>query len=147
MDKKFEAFETAMLIQEIYLRIFRHLGNNLQDSGLTHQQIMIIKLIAHNKEVNISDLCKEMSLTKGTVSGIVRRLEEADYVKKIKKDSDKRNTYVVFSEKGKEFASDFRDSINESFQKVFDNFTLEEMVSAKDALFKIKVKLKEKSYE
>ncbi|HZK71170.1 MAG TPA: MarR family transcriptional regulator [Clostridia bacterium] len=143
MKNEFEAFKIAMLIQEIYSSVMHLVGNGLQDSGLTHQQVMIIKLIAHKKEINISELCKEMSLTKGTVSGIVQRLNEAGYVEKIKHQDDKRNTYVVFSEKGKLFAKEFRDTINDSFQRVFANFTLEEMSKTEENLRELNNKLKE----
>ena len=36
-------------------------------------------------------------LAKGTVSGIVSRLENMGYVEKFKDEKDKRNTYIVFS--------------------------------------------------
>ena len=104
---------------------------------------MVIKLIAHNKQVNISQLCEEMSLSKGTISGIVARLEKADYVKKIKDEKDKRNTYVAFSDKGFEFAKNFIEEINGSFDKVFENFTEEEVKQVKDALTKLRNKIKE----
>lgn len=142
MEKQFEAFETAMLIKEIYSTVMHHVSSSLQESGLTHQQIMIIKLVAHNKEINISELCEEMSLTKGTVSGIVRRLESAGYVQKLKHKEDKRNTYIVFSEKGKQFAYEFRDVINDSFKKAFSNFTQEDIIEAKRDLMKIKLKMR-----
>lgn len=143
MKNEFEAFKIVMLIQEIYSSVIHLVGNGLIDSGLTHQQIMIIKLIAHKKEITISELCKEMSLTKGTVSGIVRRLNEAGYVEKIKHQDDKRNTYVVFSEKGEIFAREFRDTINDSFQRIFTNFTLEDMSETEKNLRKLNSKLKE----
>lgn len=137
------SFEVAMLIKEIYANTMGTVSKNLRESGLTNQQIMVIKLIAHNKQVNISQLCEEMSLSKGTVSGIVARLEKADYVKKIKDEKDKRNTYVVFSDKGFEFAKNFIEEINGSFDKVFENFTEEEVNQVKDALIKLRNKIKE----
>lgn len=143
MENEFEAFKIAMLIQEIYSSIMQLLGSGLQNSGLTHQQIMIIKLIAHKKEINISELCEEMSLTKGTVSGIVRRLNEAGYVEKVKHQDDKRNTYVIFSEKGNLFAREFRDTINSSFQRIFDNFTPQDMLQTEENLRKLNDKIKE----
>ncbi len=81
---KYDCFEIAMLIKEVYASTMGIVSNSLKDSGFTHQQIMVIKLIAHNGQVNISQLCDEMSLAKGTVSGIVTRLESAGYVKKLK---------------------------------------------------------------
>jgi DNA-binding MarR family transcriptional regulator len=139
----FDSFEIAMLIREIYSSTMSIIGNSLRASGLTHQQIMVIKLIAHNGEVNISRICEEMSLAKGTVSGIVQRLEVAGYVEKVKYDEDKRNTYVKFSDKGTTFAKEFRYKINESFNKVFENFTEEEIIRVKEELKKLKSKIKD----
>ncbi len=108
---KSDSFEIAMLIKEIYSSTVGAVSCGLKEIGLTHQQIMVIKLIAHNKKVNISELCEEMSLSKGTVSGIVTRLESLGYVKKIKLENDKRNTYVTFSDKGLEFAKEYKNKI------------------------------------
>ena len=138
-----DSFEVAMLIKEIYANTMGTVSKSLRESGLTNQQIMVIKLIAHNKQVNISQLCEEMSLSKGTISGIVARLEKADYVKKIKDEKDKRNTYVAFSDKGFEFAKNCIEEINGSFDKVFENFTEEEVKQVKDALTKLRNKIKE----
>ncbi|MGL5353220.1 MAG: MarR family winged helix-turn-helix transcriptional regulator [Clostridium sp.] len=143
METGFECFEISMLIKDIYSSTMNILSKNLKDSGLTHQQIMVIKLVAHKRKITISELCDEMSLAKGTVSGIVQRLENADYVKKVKSETDKRNTYVTFSEKGLEFAKEFRYKINESFDEVFKNFTKEEMEEAKEGLKKLRNKIKE----
>lgn len=145
MKMEFEAFEIALLIKEIYSFVMRKVGSSLMDRGLTHQQIMIIQLLAHNqnKEINISDLCREMALTKGTVSGIVQRLEAAGYVLKTKHADDKRNTYVIFSEKGKTFSREFRETINHGFQAVFKDFTAEELELTRKNLHILKNKLKD----
>lgn len=142
MNSAFDSFEIAMLIKEIYSKSIKVISDGLKDSGLTHQQIMVIKIIAHNGEVIISDICEEMSLAKGTVSGIVRRLEEAGYVEKVKHQGDKRNTYVRFSDKGREFAKEFRFTINKSFDEIFKNFTDEELLRVKNELKVLKEKIK-----
>lgn len=127
MNTNFDSFKIAMLIKEIYSKSMHIVEESLKHSGLTHQQIIVIKLIAHNKEMTISDLCTEMSLAKGTVSGIVTRLEQCGYLEKIKYDEDKRNTYVRFSSKGIEFAKSFRVSIQESFDSIFKDCSKEEL--------------------
>ena len=139
---KYDSFEIAMLIKEIYANTMGIVSENLKESGFTNQQIMVIKLIAHNGQVTISQLCDEMFLAKGTVSGIVKRLEEAGYVKKIKNEEDKRNTYVTFSDKGMEFAKKFRNDINKSFDEIFINFTEEEIIEVKSNLLKLRNKIK-----
>lgn len=139
---KYDSFEIAMLIKEIYANTMGIVSENLKESGFTNQQIMVIKLIAHNGQVTISQLCDEMFLAKGTVSGIVKRLEEAGYVRKIKNEEDKRNTYVTFSDKGMEFAKKFRNDINKSFDEIFRNFTEAEIVEVKSNLLKLRNKIK-----
>lgn len=140
--KNYDSFEIAMLIKEIYSSTMGIVSESLKDSGLTHQQIMIIKLIAHRGQVTVSNLCEEMSLAKGTVSGIVSRMESMGYVKKVKNEEDKRNTYVVFSYKGEEFAKEFRKIINNSFDKIFENFTEDEIVEVKKNLTQLRNKIK-----
>ncbi|MDU2490041.1 MAG: MarR family transcriptional regulator [Clostridium celatum] len=140
--KDYDSFEIAMLIKEIYSNTMGIVSESLKESGLTHQQIMIIKLIAHRGQVTVSKLCEEMSLAKGTVSGIVSRMESMGYIKKIKNDEDKRNTYITFSYKGEEFAKEFRKTINDSFDKIFKNFTEDEIMELKKNLIYLRDKIK-----
>ena len=140
--KGYDSFEIAMLIKEIYSNTMGIVSESLKESGLTHQQIMIIKLIAHRGQVTVSKLCEEMSLAKGTVSGIVSRMESMGYIKKIKNDEDKRNTYITFSYKGEEFAKEFRKTINDSFDNIFKNFTEDEIIELKRNLIFLRDKIK-----
>lgn len=135
---KNDSFEIAMLIKEIYGSTIGIVSDNLRECGLTHQQITVIKLIAHGKKVTVSDLCKKMSLSKGTVSGIVKRLEEAGYVQKLRSNEDKRVTYIIFTDRGMEYAKEFKDTMNNSFNKIVEKLTEDEIVELKNNLLKIK---------
>lgn len=139
----YDSFEIAMLIKEIYSSTMGKVSDGMRKSGLTHQQITVMKLIAHKGKITIKKLCEEMSLAKGTVSGIVSRLELLGYVKKEKDDKDKRNTYIVFSKEGLNFVKNFRDDINSSFDSVFENFTHEELKEIRENLLKLRNKIKE----
>lgn len=147
MEKNFSSFQIAMLIKEIYASSINIISHSLKDCELTHQQIMVIQLVAHQKQITISRLCEEMSLAKATVSGIVQRLEKMDYVKRIKDTNDKRNTYVVFSDKGSIFAKEFKATINESFDRIFIGFDDEELLELRDNLLKVNRKIKESEHK
>ncbi len=138
-----DSFEIAMLIKEIHSSTMGKVSDGMRKSGLTHQQITVIKLIAHKGKITIKQLCEDMSLAKGTVSGIVSRLESLGYVKKEKDDKDKRNTYIVFSKEGLNFVKNFRYDINNSFDSVFENFTDEELRDIRETLLKLRNKIKE----
>lgn len=135
---KNDSFEIAMLIKEIYADTVGIVSCNLKDCGLTHQQITVIKIVAHEKKVTVSELCEKMSLSKGTVSGIVTRLEDAGYVQKLRSEEDKRVTYIVFTDKGKAFAKEYKDTMNNSFNKIVENLTKDEIKELKINLLKIK---------
>ena len=137
------SFEIIMLIKEVYTSMHSQIACHMKESGLTPQQVMVIKIIGHEKEVTISRLCEEMSLAKATVSGIVQRLEDAGYVEKLKKATDKRNTYIVFSEQGNKLAKEWREKMNESFCKVFEHLSEEEMEQIKESLKLLNKKIKE----
>lgn len=141
MDRSQETFASAMLIRDIYSQCMNQISQSMSCTGLSHQQIMVIRLVAHNRTIHVSDLCKEMSLTKGTVSGILNRMEAAGYIEKYKNRKDLRNTYIRFSEKGQLLAHDFRKEIIDSFDKVFENFTDPELLQAKDSLTRIQQKM------
>jgi len=129
MDRSQIAFKTAALIRDIYSRSSHQIASGMMGSGLSHQQIMVIRLLAHKKTQQVSSLCQEMSLTKGTVSGIINRMEQAGYVEKYKdaSDSDKRNTYIRLTQKGLDFSMVSKDKIIESYNHVFSNFSDEEL--------------------
>lgn len=143
MGRAEKGFHMMMLIKEIYSSMHCQLGSSMKESGLTPQQILVIKLIAHNKEMTSSQLCEELSLSKATVSGIVGRLEEAGYLQKEKRDTDKRNTYITFTEKGMNFAINFKKSMNHSFNQVLESLTDEEVNYITEALELLTHKMKE----
>jgi DNA-binding MarR family transcriptional regulator len=143
LNPNFDSFRIAMLLKEIYSKAMYSIEDNFKENGLTHQQVIIVKLIAHNQEMTISDLCHEMSLAKGTVSGIVTRLEQNGFIEKFKKENDKRNTYLRFTNKGKEFATTFRFKIQRSFDNIFENCTEEDLSQLVSNLRNILSKIKE----
>jgi DNA-binding MarR family transcriptional regulator len=143
LNPNFDSFKIAMLLKEIYSKTMYSIEDNFKENGLTHQQVIIVKLIAHNQEMTISDLCHEMSLAKGTVSGIATRLEQNGFIEKFKKENDKRNTYLRFTNRGKEFAIAFRFKIQRSFDNIFENCTEEDLSQLVSNLRNILSKIKE----
>ena len=137
-----DSFKILMLIKELYSKSTANIESVLSESGLTHQQIMVLKLVAHNKEINISEICRKIHLSKGTVSGIVNRLERDDYIKKVKYDNDKRNTYIQFSNRGLKFAKEFKEKSKYVFDNLFIDLSDEEKESVINSLNLLKNKLK-----
>lgn len=144
MEKQKCSYELAMLIKEVYLISMNSMEEQISKFGITPQQLIMIKLIAHNKGMQHSELCREMNLSKGTVSGIIKRLMEKGMVEKKPMDSDRRNSIIVFTDKGREFAYSIRHEMNDTFKNIFKTSSDEDIERYIDTLKEMIYKMKER---
>ncbi|MCI6275684.1 MAG: MarR family transcriptional regulator [Clostridium sp.] len=144
MEKQKCSYELAMLIKEVYLISMNSMEEQISKFGITPQQLIMIKLIAHNKGMQHSELCREMNLSKGTVSGIIKRLMEKGMVEKKPMNSDRRNSIIVFTDKGREFAYSIRHEMNDTFKNIFRTSSDEDIERYIDTLKEMIYKMKER---
>ena len=83
-----------------------------------------------------------MNLSKGTVSGIIKRLMEKGMVEKKPIDSDKRNNIIVFTDKGREFAYSIRHEMNDTFKNIFKTSSEDDIQRYIDTLKEMIYKMK-----
>lgn len=69
--------------------------------GLTAPQLLLLQIIDRNGKLSISDIAKHMSLSQATVTTIVDRLQNRDFLLREKSTLDKRKVFVVLTAKGK----------------------------------------------
>jgi DNA-binding MarR family transcriptional regulator len=69
--------------------------------GLTGPQLMILQEVAHAGEVSAGEVAKAISLSQGTVTGILERMEKRELVTRQRSDSDRRRVLVQATETGK----------------------------------------------
>ena len=127
MGKEKNTYILAMLIREVYSLSMYSMDEDISSYGITPQQMIVIKLIAHHGGMQNSELCKEMNLSKGTVSGIIKRLEKKGLVKRKEMEQDRRNEKIVFTEKGLEFANLIRYVMQKTFDNIFKNSSQEDI--------------------
>ncbi|MGL5647909.1 MAG: MarR family winged helix-turn-helix transcriptional regulator [Clostridium sp.] len=136
------SFQITRLIKDIDLEIYNIVSKELKETKLTPQQLTIIKHLGHNGEMTVTEICSVMNLTKGTVSGILNRMERLNYIQKIKHD-DKRNTYISFTEEGRIEGHKYMISFNKVFSKIFENIDECKLEQIKKNLEEIIQKIKE----
>lgn len=120
-------FKVSLLIREISSKINLYVAEKLKTTGLTVQQITVIKLIAHNKEITVSELAEKMSVRKSTISGILDRLNKMDIIIKTRSFDDKRVTYIDFSENGQKLVEHIKNIVNKSFESTFENISKDKL--------------------
>src|SRR3712207_1891177 len=112
-------FTIAMLIRDINSKMNQKIMEELKTTGLTVPQITVIKLIAHHKELTVTELSERMSVTKATMSGILDRLENMDIIERVRSEEDKRMVYVKFSAEGFKMALQIKEIMNNCFKNIF----------------------------
>jgi len=69
-------------------------------TDLTQPQFHHLQVIVKMKNPTLSELARELDLTKPTVTVLVDKLVEKGYVKKVKSDKDKRSMHLHIDKKG-----------------------------------------------
>ncbi len=69
-------------------------------SELTHRQLHYLETIAAMKNPGVSDLARQLGLSKPSVSVIVNRLADQDFVRKVPSDRDRRSAHIHLTRKG-----------------------------------------------
>ncbi|NLC47864.1 MAG: MarR family transcriptional regulator, partial [Tenericutes bacterium] len=95
--------------------------------GLTSSQVEILFFIRHNKEkVNQSDIERHFKLSNPTVTGIINRLENNGFVKRVKDDKDARVKNIILTEKSNKVKEQMHEGIKSLEKQLFKDFTEEE---------------------
>ena len=88
--------------------------------GLTGPQLVILKEIGVANDISIGDIAKKVSLSQGTVTGIIERLEKRGMVQRWKCKSDRRRVYVKTTSVGNEILNNAPPLMHESFVSQFN---------------------------
>lgn len=117
----------AALIKEIYLKLNNNISNEFRNTRLTIPQLMVVRILAKHKRLKVSEIGEMMNLTKGTISGIIDRLEKQEIILKIRSKEDKRIVYVELAENGKNLALEMKDTMGDYFDSIFSKCSEEDM--------------------
>jgi len=88
--------------------------------GLTGPQLMVLKAISHNLNMQISEIAKDVSLSQATVTSILDRLELQGYAKRQRSTQDKRKVNIVLTEKSKKILENDVDLLQDDFYTNFN---------------------------
>ncbi len=71
-------------------------------SDLTHLQFHILEELFQTQDgVSMTQLAQSISISKQQLTPLIRKLEEREYVKKVKDTSDRRSVRLMLTDKGK----------------------------------------------
>ena len=122
------------MCEEIRLSLFlkmvsnlfeRELNNKVSLMDLTHAQCRILGFLNLNrdKEIYLNDIEKEFCLKRPTVTGIIRRLEEKEFILIEPKCNDKRYKRVVLTDKSEEILEIMEENLKNAEKILYKNLT------------------------
>jgi len=87
--------------------------------GLTGPQLVILKYVSSAQRISVGEVAKNVSLSQGTVTGILERMEKRGLVARERGRQDKRRVMIQVTESGKELLATAPPVLQENFLKKF----------------------------
>ena len=114
----------------------------LDKLDLTYTQYIVMMVLWEEKQVNEKFLCEALCLKSNTVTPLLKKLEDKEYIKKSKDKGDERNLVITLTEEGEKL-QDNALGVPECIAREF-HLTPEEALELYRVLYKIIDEEKEK---
>jgi MarR family transcriptional regulator, transcriptional regulator for hemolysin len=92
--------ETITFLSDLIENILEETLDVSDFSDLTWQQLHYLKVLVKMKNPTLTELAKELNLTKPTVTVLVDKLAEKGYIRRVKSDEDRRVRHLYIDKKG-----------------------------------------------
>lgn len=113
------SYAVLVTLRQIIRAIDMHSKQLVKRYGLTAPQLMVLKEIMSDQDINIGRVAKKVSLSQATVTNIIDRLETRDLVTRERSVQDKRRVIVRVTEKTREILKNDPSVLQEEFVRKF----------------------------
>lgn len=121
---KLRSKELLIGLRKITQAIDLHSKHLLKIAGITSPQLVILQELVDSISLTTSELAKAISLTQGTVTTIVVRLEKNNLVSRRRSGKDKRRIHISITDEGKQLLKNAPSPLQEQFANSY--YALEE---------------------
>nr|WP_315256132.1 MarR family transcriptional regulator [uncultured Duganella sp.] len=136
MGKRF--LKSIRLLAECMQGYERLSGEYVRRCGLTHAQFDIIATLGNTPGMSYKELGDKTLITKGTLTGVIERLEQKGLVERQRNDCDKRSFFVRLTPEGERtFSTVFPEVIAQS-GRVFKDYTEDDFARLEKTLSELK---------
>lgn len=128
------------LISKIHEKGNRFIIDALKENGaegLVPSHGDILMCLYTNDKMTMKDIADKIHRTRPTVTVLVDKLEKLGYVKRENAENDSRYTYIVLTQKGKDFKLIFEKISNELNSILYKNLSGEESELLENLLRKV----------
>ncbi|MDM8538641.1 MarR family transcriptional regulator [Desulfobacterales bacterium HSG17] len=126
---------TIFLLAKAYQKAHGQFKRQLKPYGLTNNQHLILEGLWYQNGQTAAELGKLLVLDKATLSGVLERLSNADWIDKRPDPEDRRNTRLYPSEKANKLKDELIELRKQANENLLSGYTLEEQVLFKRFLW------------
>lgn len=113
------SYDVLVTLRQIIRAIDMHSKQLVKKYGLTGPQLMVLKEIMADEDINIGRVAKKVSLSQATVTNIIDRLETRGMVTRERSHRDKRRVIVRVTEKSEKLLETNPSVLQEDFVQEF----------------------------
>ncbi len=133
------------LLAECLQGFERFSGESVRRCGLTHAQFDIIATLGNTAGMTYKELGEKTLITKGTLTGVIERLEAKGLVERVRSSDDKRSFSVCLSAEGDKVFREVFPVVIAHGRKVFEPYTSADFDELDQVLRKLKQLIAERS--
>jgi len=130
--------KSVRLLAECLQGFERFSGESVRQCGLTHPQFDIIATLGNTPGMSYKELGERTLITKGTLTGIIERLEGKGLVARTRSVDDKRSFFVQLTAEGERLFNDAFPKVIEQGKQLFARFSDDDFDEVDRALHKLK---------
>jgi len=122
---------TVFLLGKAYQKAHADFKKRLQPYGLTNLQHLVLEGLWYREGVTAAELGKLLILDKATLSGVLERMVEGEWIIKQQNDEDRRAFRIYPSDKANQMKQRLIKERKKANQELLDRFTAEEQLLLK----------------
>lgn len=114
-----------------------HSKKVMRDCGLTIPQLVVLRAIQALKNVTLRRISEDVSLSQATVTTILNRLEQQDFVIRTRSETDRRVVHSTLTKKGEAVLATSPSLLHDNFVRRFETLEPWEKTSILSALQRV----------
>ena len=130
--------KSVRLLAECLQGFERFSGESVRQHGLTHAQFDIVATLGNTAGMSYKELGQRTLITKGTLTGVIERLEQKGLVERTRSSGDKRSFFVRLTAAGEQLFDEVFPKVVAQGRQLFAAYSDAEFDEMDQALRKLR---------
>ncbi|GAA0105361.1 MarR family transcriptional regulator [Paraclostridium sordellii] len=124
-------------ISQLYRKSSVFINKELAKYGIRSGQLMFLMDLYLKDGKNQEEISERLKIDKATTARALKKLEEQDFIKRVKDDNDKRSNKIYLTDTSKDLKEDVYGVLDEWNEKISKSLTKEEKETLANLLEKV----------